>query len=188
MDKGETMEFVQPIRDTERIRDIAEYLKTKDEKYYVMFMTGIYSGLRVSDILKLQIRDVRGKKSIKVKEKKTGKVKMFAINPALLKVFDDYCKDKPDYDYLIPSAKTRGKAVDRTYAWKVIKEAGQYFGISDLGTHSMRKTFGYHYYMQTKDIAMLQKIYNHSHPSITLRYIGIEQSTIDGALYNFRYK
>ena len=51
----------------------------------------------------------------------------------------------------------------------------------------MRKTFGYHYYKQTKDIATLQKIYNHSSPSITLRYIGIVQDEIDKAFDNFRY-
>lgn len=54
-----------------------------------------------------------------------------------------------------------------------------------IGTHSMRKTFGYHHYQQFKDIALLQKIFNHSSQLITLRYIGIDQEQIDYTYNNF---
>ena len=54
-----------------------------------------------------------------------------------------------------------------------------------FGTHTMRKTFGYHHYKKFKDVAMLQKIFNHSSPEITLRYIGIEQDEIDESYTNF---
>ncbi len=43
----------------------------------------------------------------------------------------------------------------------------------------MRKTFAYHHYKQFKNIAILQKILNHSSPTITLKYIGIEQDEIN---------
>ena len=49
----------------------------------------------------------------------------------------------------------------------------------------MRKTFGYHHYQKFKDVAMLQKIFNHSSPQITLRYIGIEQEQIEESYANF---
>ena len=55
------MNTVQPIRDMNTVMDIARYLKQNNERDYVMFTTGIYSGLRVSDILKLRVKDVRGK-------------------------------------------------------------------------------------------------------------------------------
>ena len=54
-----------------------------------------------------------------------------------------------------------------------------------MGTHTLRKTFGYHYYKKFKDIAMLQKIFNHSNPALTLNYIGIEQDKIDESYKNF---
>lgn len=54
-----------------------------------------------------------------------------------------------------------------------------------IGTHTMRKTFGYWYYKQTKDIATLQMILNHSHPEITLRYIGVTDEEIENSLNNF---
>ena len=49
----------------------------------------------------------------------------------------------------------------------------------------MRKTFGYHHYKKFKDIALLQEIFNHSSPSITLNYIGINQDEIDVTYRNF---
>ena len=49
----------------------------------------------------------------------------------------------------------------------------------------MRKTFGYWYYKQTKDVAKLQTILNHSHPKITLNYIGITDEEIEDSLNNF---
>ena len=52
----------------------------------------------------------------------------------------------------------------------------------------MRKTFGYHHYQQNHDVALLQKIFNHSSPAITLRYIGIAQEEINKSYNNFSYK
>ena len=49
----------------------------------------------------------------------------------------------------------------------------------------MRKTFCYFFYKQNNDVALLQKILNHSNPAITLRYIGIAQEEIDYSYNNF---
>ena len=182
------MNFVEPIRDTKTIQDIADYLKEIAPKYHVMFMIGIYSGLRISDILKLKVRDVRGKDAIKMREQKTGKEKQFPVNKEVYPVIQDYCVNMKDYDYLIPSSRATNKAVSREYAYRVIHKAGAAFGLNNLGTHTMRKTFGYHFYMQTKDIVLLMKILNHNDQSKTLRYIGVEQNTIDSAMRKFTLK
>jgi len=46
----------------------------------------------------------------------------------------------------------------------------------------MRKTFAYHYYKKTKDIALLMNLFNHSSQSVTLRYIGINQDVINDSI------
>lgn len=181
------MNFVEPIRDSTTVQDIADYLKEKDEKYFVMYEIGIYSGLRISDILRLKVRDVRGKDKIKIREKKTGKEKAFPINKALSDVLEQYCEGKKDYDYLVPSSRATNKAISREYAYRVMHEAGERFGLYNLGTHTLRKTFGYHFYTQTKDVVLLMRIFNHSSEAQTLRYIGIEQTTIDEAMRRFKY-
>ena len=76
--------------------------------------------------------------------------------------------------------------MDRFGAYYILKTDGKAVGLQDkIGTHTLRKTFGYHHYKKFKDIAILQKIFNHSNPTITLRYIGIEQDQIDESYNNF---
>ena len=53
------MNTVEPIRDIEVVLDIADYLKERNRRDYVMFMFGIYSGLRICDILQFRVRDVQ---------------------------------------------------------------------------------------------------------------------------------
>ena len=76
--------------------------------------------------------------------------------------------------------------MDRFGAYYILKEAAKSLHLQEkVGTHTMRKTLGYHHYKKFKDVAMLQKIFNHSTPQITLRYIGIEQDQIDDSYNNF---
>ncbi|CAF1747999.1 Tyrosine recombinase XerD [Bacillus subtilis] len=58
--------------------------------------------------------------------------------------------------------------------------------LDDIGTHTLRKTFGYHFYKQTKDVAMLQEIFNHSDQRTTLRYIRINQDAMNNAMKKFK--
>ena len=175
------MNTVQPIRDMDTILDIARYLRNKSEREYVMFVTGIYSGLRISDILKLRVRDIRGKDHISIREKKTGKEKRFLINKNLKKILEEYTKGKDDLEYLLD------KPITRQWAYETIREAGEKFGVYNLGTHTMRKTFGYHMYQATKDAAMLMKLFNHADIHITLRYIGVEQDQTDKAISKLNF-
>ncbi|EKS4344833.1 site-specific integrase [Clostridium botulinum] len=179
------MNFVEPIRDTQKVRDIQEYLKRTNERNYILFITGVYTGLRISDILKLKVKDVKGKRFIYLREKKTSKQNIIEINKLLEKEYKWYCSDKELDEYLIKSREGVNKALSRVQAYGIIKNVGKDFGIENLGTHTLRKTFGYHYYKQRKDIGTLMKMFNHSSPAITLRYIGIIQDEMNKARRNF---
>jgi integrase len=149
-------------------------------------MVGIYCGLRISDILKLKVSDVKDKNYIKVRETKTGKEKIFPINPILKKVLKEYTDNRNPDEYLIKSREGYNQPISREMAYMIFKDIGRQFGVENLGTHTMRKTFGYHFYKQTKDVVKLMKIFNHSDPSITLHYIGIEQESINDAMNKFK--
>lgn len=180
------MNFVQPIRDPVMVKDFGIYLKKRNERDYIMFMLGTYTGLRISDILQLKIRDVRNKKYISMREIKTGKQRLIEINPILKKALEAYIDGRDPDDYLIKSRQNYNRPINRSRAYQILKAAGNRFGLESVGTHTLRKTFGYHFYCQTHDVVTLQKIFNHNHPSITLRYIGIEQEGIDEAINRFR--
>ncbi|WP_278682761.1 site-specific integrase [Paraclostridium bifermentans] len=191
------MNYVEPIRDSEVLSNMCLYLKQDNDRNYIMFLIGIYTGIRISDILKLRVKDVidlsskkdkrKVKKQIVLREQKTSKQKIIKINPILREPLEAYVQDKELYEYLIKSRQGFNKPISRKRAYEILKELGEMFNIYNLGCHSMRKTFGYHYYKQTKDIALLQKIFNHSSPAITLAYIGIDQDRMDKAYSTFRY-
>lgn len=169
------MNTVEPIRDNKVVLDIADYLKGKNQRDYVMFMFGIYSGFRICDILQFRVRDVRGKNYIIRREKKTGKEKRFPINKNLKKILEEYIRDKKDYEFLFKSPNAPNKPITRQQAYNIMSAAGKKFGLESIGTHSIRKTFGYHLYKQTGDAALLMDIFNHSDIHTTLCYIGINQ-------------
>ncbi|WIF95134.1 site-specific integrase [Caminicella sporogenes] len=180
------MNFVEPIRDPTKVHDICNYLKRENPRNYILFLLGVYTGLRISDILKLKVKDVKNKSYITIREKKTKKQRIIQINPVLKRELKTFCKDKDLNEYLIKSREGCNSPISRSMAYKILREVAEMFGLSNIGTHTLRKTFGYHFYKQTKDVVTLQRIFNHSHPSITLKYIGIEQETINKAIKDFR--
>ena len=178
------MKEVQPIRDKQQIESMKTELMKKSYRDYFLFLIGLNTGLRVSDILQLQVKDVRNKSYIVLNEKKTGKLKRFRINPELQNQIEKYTHNMNEYDFLFRSKKGN-KPISRVQAYRILNEAAERAGVEEVGTHTMRKTFGYHYYKKTKDIAILQEIFNHSAPSITKKYIGITQDEIDESLDDF---
>jgi site-specific recombinase XerD len=71
-------------------------------------------------------------------------------------------------------------------AYKILRKVAERFHLDETGTHTLRKTFGYHFCQQTKDVAMLQEIFNYSSPAITLKYIGVNQDSMDRAMTKFQ--
>jgi integrase len=179
------MNFVQPIRDPEIIKGIKQYLKMRSLRNYLFFCLGIYSGLRVSDLLSLKVGMVRGT-HVSIVEQKRKKPKKFLIHPSIREDLDKFIAGKDDDEYLFQSrqakrkSKIRGKPIDRSTAYKMLNKAAKEFGLVDIGTHTMRKTWGYHLYMQNKtNLALLMQMFNHSKESTTLRYIGVTQEMMD---------
>lgn len=180
------MEYVQPIRDLEKIEEIKSILKEEGTRNLLLFCLGINTALRISDLLRFKVGDVRNKSHIELKEQKTGKLKRFPLRGNLLALIEEYIKNKADSDYLFPSRNGSNKPLTRAMAYTIINNACRKAGIQEkIGTHSLRKTFSYHYYRTYKDVAMLQYLLNHSSPSVTLRYIGITQDNIEESLLTF---
>ncbi|MFD2628801.1 site-specific integrase [Oceanobacillus kapialis] len=177
------MNIVQPIRDYEKLEELKRRLKQKNDRDYILVMIGLYTALRISDILRIRVEDVK-KDYITMREKKTSKFRRIYLNADLKKALKDYIQDKEPHEYLIRSREGTNKPITRVRAYGVLKDIAEEVGLESIGTHSLRKTFGYWAYKDTKDVAALQKLFNHSYPEETLRYIGIEQDGVDLLLKN----
>lgn len=179
------MNYVEPIRDAALVKDIDEYLGERNIRDQLLFEFGIYTGLRISDILKFKVYDVLGK-SYNIREQKTGKQKTFEFNPILKKAIDEYIKDKPSNEYLFTSRKGINRPISRNRAYQILKDVQKKFRTSNLGTHTLRKTFGYHYYKKFQDVATLMYIFNHDSQDTTLRYIGIKNDQVNKTFRDFK--
>ena len=103
---------------------------------------------------------------------------------SLQDLIQDYTKDLEPEDYLFPS--TKGGHLEVNTVYQMFQKVAKLLGRDDIGTHTLRKTFGYHYYKKTKDVATLMEIFGHSSEKITKRYIGINEDEISETLLNFR--
>lgn len=175
---------VQPIKSKEVINRMKELMSIDGKaKELLLFTIGINSALRVSDILRLRWKDLKGD-VIKIKEKKTGKWKEIPITPAVMSVLEEEIPDwreKPDNEYIFTSESNRnkGQVWSRQYVWSFLRDYARRAGWTEaVGTHTMRKTWGYHAYQAGYPIELIQKALNHSSPAITLRYIGITREQI----------
>ncbi|WP_110952978.1 site-specific integrase [Anaerosinus massiliensis] len=184
------MEYVQPIRDKKQLENMKRYLKEQNLRDWLLFVLGINSGLRISDLLQLTIDDVRGKDRITIREQKTNKTKDFPLSDTCKKAIGEYFKTTGLTEgVLFSSRKSSGSkgtgAISRQQAYDIISSAAKEVGIKDaIGTHTLRKTFGYHAYKAGVGIEVIQKLLNHSAPSVTLRYIGITQEQLDNVYIN----
>lgn len=172
------MTRVEPIRDKDLLQNIKQYFKETNERNYILFLIGIHTGLRISDILKLRVRDVQGWNII-LREKKTKKYKEVKMPGELKKAIRRYVDEKHKDEFLIKSRKGNNKPITRKRAYEILREAAEYFELERIGTHTLRKTYGYQHYKKFKDIATLQKALNHSDPADTLIYIGIVQDELN---------
>lgn len=187
------MNFVQPIRDLEKITEVREFLASKSKRDELLFCFGIYTGLRISDILTIRVKDVYQKDHFYIVEQKTKKAKQRSrkytvrkrvpIVSKLKKLLNYFCEELHPNDYLFKSRQGKNRPITRVRAYEILREAAHHCDLSEIGTHTLRKTFGYLVYQNEKDVALLQDIFNHSAPYITLKYIGVNQDAIDNA-YN----
>lgn len=189
---------VQPIRDMEILNKCYEIARRHDRgrrngevSWELLLMIGFNTSLRISDIQRLRVKDIRNQDYCEIKAKKTGKVAKILINPAARRELRRLLGGMHDNDYLIQSrvrdpAEHCRRAITRQRAWQIMNAIAHAAGLKDhIGCHTLRKTFGYWYYKQTNDVVSLQRILGHTSRRDTLVYIGVIQEDIDESLRHF---
>jgi integrase len=176
---------VNPIKDLSVLEDGFKYLESKSLRNYMILFLGVNIGLRISDLKELTIFDINtaNKKYLRVRIKKTKETIQVPILPHVRKELDVYIKTVKANDRLyLFTSKNNDRPLSNQYVYEMMKEIEIKFNLPSLGTHTLRKTFGYHFYKATNDIATLMEIFGHERESITLRYIGITQDKIDSQM------
>lgn len=194
----------QPIRSASDREAIERFLYRRSARDHALFVFGTRTGRRITDLVKLNVGDVafidsRGRLCVKerfeITEKKTGKRANIIIHPKARRVLSRYFRERmnetPSKGRLLlePLFKSRQRNGDGEYrigtshAWRILKKAATACKLNyRVGTHSLRKTFGYCLYHEGTNLELIQKLLNHSSPEITLAYIGITQDNLDEAI------
>ena len=190
------MNTVEPIRDINSVRRIKGNLKEqKNPRDLLLFVLGINTGLRISDILPLKLSDVQDKKGdpknyIYLTEKKTHKQRKIILNSEVKKALQIYFTKSDIYDlnsYLFTSDRdNKNRPLTKAMAWHLVNKWCRGVGIIErVGTHTLRKTLGYQMRKSGIAIEVIQEMLGHSSVGLTSRYIGINQEELEQVAKEF---
>jgi site-specific recombinase XerD len=181
------MNFVEPIRDRKKIAQIKNQLRGEQRfRDLLLFVVGINTALRVSDLLQLQVGDfVDEQEAVRdrfwLREEKRGKRNEVIINDSMSEVMSEYLVayptllDNPSH-FVFFNTKTNvfKDPIKRGQAWKFITSICTDVGLrGNFGTHTLRKTWGYHARLSGVDLALIMHKLNHNSLTYTKRYLGI---------------
>ncbi len=175
------MEFVEPIRDLDKIRIMKCLLIKQSVRDYLFFTLGINTGLRVNQMLEFKVKDIVGedgnpREFIQVSPNKRGIYLNDSVRYAIRKFIERQRLSREDYLF---ASGQKGKPISRQHAYRIIKQVAAKVGLEDhIGTQTLRKTFGYHAFRQGVALSLLQERFHHVTPSETLKYIGIKKEEI----------
>lgn len=189
------MKVVQPIRDLDTLQKCYEIArehdksrKTGEVSWELLLLIGFNTSLRVSDFRRFKVSDLRGKDYAQIQAKKTKKEARILINPTARKEINRLLTGRKADEYIFQSREKdpithKRRPLTRQRCYQIINTIAKKAGVEErVGCHTLRKTFGYHYYKMTGDIVSLQRILCHSFQRETLVYIGVVQENIDESL------
>lgn len=175
------MNCVDVIKNIEDIEKIKNILKKENYRNYFLFLMGINTGLRICQILSLKVGDLLNEET-KVKKFILVEGVEYPLNETIRTSFFHYLgEDIQDIDrdiYLFKS--TRGNyPIERVQAYRILNKASMQAGLDiKFGTHTLRKTFGYHFYLQYRDLKYLQRLFHHASINMTANYIRINEEEL----------
>jgi integrase len=191
------MKGCRPLTDQEikqAINSFTGRYKTRDK---ALFLLGLKSGFRVSEMLSLTIGDVIKNGNwidkITVKRqnmKKKTEGRTILLHPQAKKAIQAWIKEmskgtplSPD-TFIFKSRKDRNKPISRVQAWEVLNKAFKNAGINgSLGTHVMRKTFANKVYdLLGHDLVKTQKALGHKNINSTVSYLSFREEEIEEAI------
>ncbi|WP_119072040.1 tyrosine-type recombinase/integrase [Aggregatilinea lenta] len=190
------MNFVEPIRDRKRIAQIKNQLRGEGRyRDLLLFVVGINSALRISDLLQLRISHFVDehnhiRRRFAIKEEKRGKRQEVVINDSIREALDEYLSaypgvisDSDNYVFFSTRANNFREPIGRGQAWKFITSICADIGLrGNFGTHSLRKTWGYHARMSGVDLALIMYKLNHASLAYTKRYLGITDEELEAVV------
>jgi len=192
------MKGTRPL-DNQEIRQVSEsFCGTFEIRNRGLFMLGVSTGGRISELLSLRIGDVFqnqapvsdllfDKSIVKGKEQSRavpvncdGRQAIESLMEWHQERYRSVAKSRP----LFPSRNGQGKKrMARRQAHDILKSAFESAGLNGkLATHSMRKSFAQRLYDRTGDIYAVQEMLGHKNITTTQKYLGVNYQSVREAV------
>lgn len=178
---------VEPIK---HVKDITTIKKSLGDnpRDFALFVVGINTAFRASELLALTIGQVRRLVSgdtLTVREQKTGKKRDVTINKAAHDAIQRLLAIMPDAEDAAPLFQSRkgGKAITVSTLNNMVKGWCSWCNLpGNYGSHSLRKTMGYHHRITFgTDLPTLVKVFGHATQAQTLHYLCIQEDAVKDA-------
>ncbi len=151
-----------------------------NEKQRTMLMTAYAAGLRLSEVLHLQVADIdAARMTIRVAQGKGGKDRYTVLSGRLLETLRAYWKVARPTDWLFPApGKAPARPMDRSSLQKAYQRAKRRAGLTKPGgIHTLRHCFATHLLEAGVDLHTIQRLMGHGHLSTTTRYFQLTRHT-----------
>ena len=161
--------------------------KDENYKFCLLISIGVFTGLRISDLLTLKYSDLLKSETFYIKEKKTQKQRSIKVNKDLKEIVNRIVQKSKviDLEQLIFINKYGTKSIDKSYVNVKLKEIIKMYRIrleGNVSTHTFRKTLGRRVMevnnYSNESLILLMDLFGHSSMSITKRYLGIREQEI----------
>lgn len=153
------------------------FRSNKEVLLAILLMSNL--GLRLSDVVYMKVKNVSSSE-LSIIEQKTKKPIERKISPVLYQMLIEYALERglTKEDFFI--------SIGERAIQKQIKIVRDVLGYPNISAHSFRKHYATkQYYANDKDLLLVQRLLNHSNPSITKEYIGLTKEAVNNASQNF---
>ena len=167
------MKIVKAVTNMELVDAMAVTLKSVHFRYYLLWVTGISTGLRITDLLSLKSCHVT-KSQFDFVESKTKTNRRLELPDNLFLELQKYIArfQIGDEQYLFYSSeKKRYKPMSRQWAHRIIARIARLKGLQSIGAHSMRKIYACNHFAATGSLLSTQRAMGHKYQSTTLIYL-----------------
>ena len=145
------------------------------------------TGIRVSEIIELKMKDVNLRMGFITCNGEHGRARIVPMGTMARKAMDDYIlhsrkallKDKEDGPESVVFVNYMGEAFSRQGFWKVLKQYGKMVDLEEKITpHILRTSFGVHMVQNGADLKSLQELMGHEDIMATQIYLSVTKNRI----------
>jgi integrase len=166
---------------------ISKLERDGEYKFCLLISIGVFTGLRISDLLKLRFNQFENTEILNIQEQKTKKTRRIKINSDLQAIVKRIRGKMgvTDANQYIFVNRYGTKPIDQSYVNVKLKEIFKQYNIvleGNASSHLFRKTLGNRVLrlnnFSNESIILLMELFSHSSPAITKRYLGIREKEI----------